>query len=132
MIVTCGNPCRSSGSGRYGLKLDKELNCSVFVNEWSINSQKRGEVFGLNVCHEVLSSSESASLVRVKLNTYKHNALRLYMVAKCLSPILGDDRFGSRVVKMGDTSVDLGPENPQSKRRQVRFRFVDTDIIKNQ
>lgn len=120
LLVTCGNPCKNFFRGRFGIKFNKETKNSHFVDEWSKNSQKRSEVFGFNVYHEVLSSSELGSLVKVKVNTNKHNALRLYMVAKCMSPILGDDRFGSRIVKMGDVGVDLGPENPQSKKRLVR------------
>lgn len=132
LVVTCGNPCKRFNTHRYGLQLDEKTKSSDFVDTWSINSQKkRGEVFGFNVHHEVLSSSEFGSLVKVNVNTNKHNALRLYMVSKCLSPILGDDRFGSRTVKMGDVVVDLGPRNLQSKKRLVREVFLTLIVFIN-
>lgn len=121
LVVTQYNPCKEKNKANYGLMLEDKTNKRFYhlAENWSYASQKRNETLSIHVAHKTLCSSDFGSLVRVNIIPNFKNALRLYMATKCLSPILGDDRCGQRIVKVNELPVDLGSRNPQSTRPYV-------------
>ncbi|XP_076635911.1 pseudouridylate synthase RPUSD4, mitochondrial [Colletes latitarsis] len=88
-----------------------KLKKPVIVTSWFKNAMKRGDVKILNVKFKVLSNStlNLSSLVEIKSSTTKYHAVRLFAATFLYCPILGDNIYGSRVQKVGNTYVNVNP-----------------------
>lgn len=78
------------------------------------------------VSFKLLSTSKinSSSLVEIKSTTNNNHAVRLFTSTFLYSPVLGDNLFGSRVKKVGNTNIKVDPfvelsQLPQKLNKQV-------------
>jgi hypothetical protein len=78
----------------------------------------RGEVL-VNVKYSTLSQASDASVVHMEVSTAKQNSIRLIM-SHLLSPIIGDNLFGSRVKRVLGVPVPVSIHNDASDGPQVR------------
>lgn len=96
------------------------------VQRTSKNMYKKNNVKVLNVSFKLLSTCKTnlSSLVEIRSTTNKNHAVRLFASTFLYSPVLGDNLFGSRVKKVGNTNVKVNPfletsQLPQKLNKQL-------------
>jgi 23S rRNA-/tRNA-specific pseudouridylate synthase len=80
----------------------------VVVRKWSKCAMKRGEVKVFRVEHRTLCKQNLASLVEICPSATKWHFLRVYL-AHLLSPVLGDNLYGSRVHQVMGMPLGINP-----------------------
>uniref|UniRef100_A0A0C9RU80 Rpusd4_1 protein n=1 Tax=Fopius arisanus TaxID=64838 RepID=A0A0C9RU80_9HYME len=101
--VTRQVPKQLEGESRVAMTLnrvkERKRPVPIIINTWSANARERGDIKILNVQYKVLSHGtyNVASLVEIKSSTTVWHAVRLFAATVLLSPILGDNIYGSRV-----------------------------------
>jgi 23S rRNA-/tRNA-specific pseudouridylate synthase len=80
----------------------------IVVHKWSKNAVKRGDVKVIRVEHRTLHKQDFASLVEVCPSATKCHFLRVYL-AHLVSPVLGDNLYGSRVHQVMGVPVAINP-----------------------
>ncbi|XP_067008389.2 mitochondrial mRNA pseudouridine synthase RPUSD3 isoform X2 [Anabrus simplex] len=121
LAVVLGSPKPPALSQKVGLKLETNPldggKQPVIMNEWSRNAVSRKEVFPITVKHMTLQQSHLASLVELQPSLNKWHFLRVYM-AYLLSPILGDNLYGSRVRNVLGVPLSVSPFSDTAKQSQ--------------
>ncbi|XP_021926055.1 RNA pseudouridylate synthase domain-containing protein 3-like isoform X2 [Zootermopsis nevadensis] len=111
--VVIGNPQPDSAFLKLGLTL-KENPCisndkqPVVMQKWSNKAVKQGDVKVFRVEHHTLYRQNFASLVEICPSATKWHFLRVYL-AHLLSPVLGDNMYGSRVHQVMGVPLAINP-----------------------
>ncbi|KAK7866657.1 hypothetical protein R5R35_000273 [Gryllus longicercus] len=120
-VVCVGTPSPISYKGKVAIQHEQDKICGgsqpILLTKWSKNSAKRGDVTTVSVEHTTLQQGPFASLVEVKPSRTKSHFLRVYM-AYMMSPILGDNLYGSRVQNVGGRSLAISPFSDRAKLPQ--------------
>ena len=82
----------------------------------------RNEVV-VSIKYSTLSKVSEASVVHLEVSSPKQNSIRLAM-SHLLSPIIGDNIFGSRVKQVIGVPVPVSIHNDASDGPQVSFLLV--------
>lgn len=83
----------------------------IIVKTWTNREQKDRTIKILNVQFKLISNSTDnlSSFLQIRSSTTKWHALRLFAATVLHSPILGDEKFGSRVKNIMGKWVNLSP-----------------------
>lgn len=97
--VVAGCPTVESGNYTFGLSLDVKggEKHAVFLKKWSKNMMKHRIVKVSKFRHRTVKTGTNnlCSLVEVSASQRRYHCIRLFLASQLLSPVLGDNLFGS-------------------------------------
>lgn len=94
----------------------------IVVRDWSKNAMKRGDVKVFRVHHHTLCKNNLASLVEICPSATKWHFLRVYL-AHLMSPVLGDNLYGSRVHQVMGVHLAINPTSDAARGPKVNEYF---------
>lgn len=111
LAVTVGRPSMQENVNQYGVTKRRKdnINYPLVLHDWGANEVKRREVNVGFIRHNVLATSEFASLVSVSTWQMRHHFPRMYLSDVMFSPVLGDNMFGPRVGSVFEKPVLIKP-----------------------
>ncbi|PNF34885.1 hypothetical protein B7P43_G01411 [Cryptotermes secundus] len=117
--VVIGNPQTDSAIQKLGLTFKENPTIDndkqpIVVRDWSKNAMKRGDVKVFKVHHHTLCKNNLASLVEICPSATKWHFLRVYL-AHLMSPVLGDNLYGSRVHQVMGVHLAINPTSDAAR-----------------
>ncbi|XP_043280852.1 mitochondrial RNA pseudouridine synthase RPUSD4-like [Venturia canescens] len=114
-VVTTKLPNMMEGEMRLAIRQQPEpggtFTQPVIITSWTKKEQKTREIKILNVQFKVISNAidNISSLVQIRSSTVRWHALRLLAATVLYSPILGDEKYGSRIKNVLGKWVNVSP-----------------------
>lgn len=95
----------------------------MLLKKWSVNSTKRGTVKVCKFKHQTLKTGTDnlSSLVEVSSSQKRYHCIRLFLASQLLSPVLGDNLFGSYVKSVMGVKVPVDHWSDAAHTQQVIF-----------
>ena len=113
LVITVGHPKYEKLETKFGMKCKMSNNDkhSMVLDEWSTKSVKLKRVKVIRWKHEVLSTSDLVSLLKIDISSSYSDCLRLFLATKCFSPVLGDQIYSNRILSLFGVPLVLNPEH---------------------
>lgn len=97
------------------------------MQKWSNKAVKQGDVKVFRVEHHTLYRQNFASLVEICPSATKWHFLRVYL-AHLLSPVLGDNMYGSRVHQVMGVPLAINPCSDAARGPKVNI-FIPSEVL---